>query len=164
MTSQGLAKVKDIVGREAISAHDGEMAGEIHKEAKQRAIGRTGRQDTHVGINGTRRLDDVSVPFAGMGHLPAIAHQEAPIEADTGLVAESLADLGGMERVIGGNDGLRDPLDDQVDVFGISLRPKATRDRPTAVGVARSQQHVRAGNLGRLGDRLRVRRPWVPHR
>ena len=88
MSAQGLPKVVDVVRRESAPAHDGQVAGEVDEQPEQLAARRSGRQHTDVRVDGTSGLDDLRIPLARMGGLPAVAHQEAAVEADARLVAE----------------------------------------------------------------------------
>ena len=166
----------NIVGRESVSAHDREMAGEVDKHPEQFAARRASRQHADVRVDRTGGFDDIGIPLPRMSGLAAVAHQEPAVEADARLMADAVAQFGGMQRVIRRDDRLGDPFRDQIDVFGISLRLEAGRHRPAAMRVAGADQDVRTRNLGGVGDRFsgsgrgfladkdasrsRPRRPW----
>ena len=64
-----------------------------------------------------------------MSGLAAVAHQEAAVEADARLVADAIAQLGGMQRVKSRNDGLGDACW-RPDRHIRGRRPTQSRSRP----------------------------------
>ena len=51
MPAQRLSQVVNIVGRESVSPHDGQVAGEVDKQPEQRAAGSPGRQHADVRVD-----------------------------------------------------------------------------------------------------------------
>ncbi len=163
MPAQGLSQVINIIGRESVSPHDGQVAGEIDKDPEQLAAGSPGRQHADVGVDRAGRLDDVGIPLAGMGGLAAVAHQETAVEADAGLVADPVAQLGGMQRVISGDDGLGDLRAATRSTYsGSASDSKQVATGPPPCVWLAPIRTCDAGDLGGGGDRLRGRGPWPP--
>ena len=110
-------------------------------------VGERAAMHADIGIDRTGRLDDIRVPFAWVGDLPAVAHQEPAIEADARLVPDPVAQFRGVQRPIGRADSLGNLGRDELEIRGVGLALEAARDRTAAVRMAGSDQHVRAGNL-----------------
>ena len=156
MPAQGFAQVIDIIGRESASAHDGQVAGEVDEEPKERTAGSAGGEHADVRVDRSAGLDDVRIPLARMSGLASVAHQEAAVEADARLVPDPVTELGGVERVISRNDSLGDSPGDELDILGVGVGLEAGRYRAAAVGVAGADQNVRRHCLGAFLRRVDV--------
>jgi hypothetical protein len=61
MPAQGLTQVVNIVGREPISAHYSQVAGEVDKQPEQLAVRRLRRQHADVWVDRPGRLYDLGI-------------------------------------------------------------------------------------------------------
>ena len=121
MPAQRLAEVVNVVGREAVSAHDGQVTGEVDKEPKQLAARRPCGQYADIRIDRPGGFDDIRIALARMRGLATIPHQEASVEADARLMADAVSELSRVERVIGRNDGLGHAFGDQFHILGVGV-------------------------------------------